>query len=97
MKIQKKSCSYNTVTLSGYNSHTEPRFKQLNLLKIEDQLKLQELKFYFKYNPRNLRVYLLNWQIVNIDLHDTRKSKNIHARTKHEFAKKFLNIICHSL
>ena len=30
------------LNLSGYNSHTEPLIKQLNLLKIEDQLKLQE-------------------------------------------------------
>ena len=92
IKIQKRAVRI--ITLSGYNSHTEPLFKQLNLLKIEDQLKLQELKFYFKYIHRHLPVYLLNWQItpnVNIHLHDTRKSKNIHtARTKHEFAKKCL-------
>ena len=40
MKIQKKAI--HIITLSGYNSHTETLFKQLNLLKIEDQLKLQE-------------------------------------------------------
>ena len=89
IKIQKRAVRI--ITLSGYNSHTEPLFKQLNLLKIEDQLKLQKLKFYFKYIHRHLPVYLLNWQItpnVNIHFHDTRKSKNIHtARTKHEFAK----------
>ena len=36
IKILKKAVR---ITLSGYNSHTEPLFKQLNLLKIEDQLK----------------------------------------------------------
>ena len=40
MKNQKKAV--HIVTLSGYNSHTESLFKLLNLLKIEDQLKLQE-------------------------------------------------------
>ena len=88
IKIQKKAVRI--ITLSGYNS----LFKQLNLLKIEDQLKLQELKCYFKYIHRHLPVYLLNWQItpnVNIYLHDTRKSKNIHtAKSKHEFTKQCL-------
>ena len=97
MKIQIKA--FRIITLSGYNSLTQPLFKQLNLLKIEDQLKLQELKFYFNYIHRHLPVYLLNWQItpnVNVHLHDTRKSKNIHtARTKHELAKKVFAIICH--
>ena len=37
IKILKKAVRI--ITLSGYNSHTEPLFKQLNLLKIEDQLK----------------------------------------------------------
>ena len=94
IKIKKKAV--HIITLSGYNSHTEPLLKQLNLLKIEDQLKLQELKFYFKYIHRHLPVYLLTWQItpnVNIHLHDTR----ILNRTKHEFAKNVLNINCHSL
>ena len=30
------------ITLNKYNSHTEPLFKNLKLLKIEDMLKLQE-------------------------------------------------------
>ena len=58
MKIQKKT--FRIITLSGYCSHTEPLFKHLNLLKIEDQSQLQELKCYFKYIHRNLPVYLLN-------------------------------------
>ena len=44
------------INLSGYNSHTVLLFKQLNLLEI-DQLKLQEIKFYFKYIHRNVPVY----------------------------------------
>ena len=34
MKILKKAVRM--ITLSGYNKHTEPLFKQFNLLKIED-------------------------------------------------------------
>ena len=66
---------------------SQPRLMKLNLLKIEDQLKLQGLKFYFKYIHRYLPVYLLHWHITpNVDIHldDTKnlKSKNIYtART----------------
>ncbi len=51
------------ITLSGYSSHSEPLFKQLNVLKIADQLRLQELKFYFKYIHKNLPAYLLDWDL----------------------------------
>ena len=44
--IQKKAIRI--ITASSYISHTEPLFKQLNLLKVEDVLTLQELTFYFK-------------------------------------------------
>ena len=47
LKIQKKAVR--VITLSGYSAHSEPLFKQLNVLKVADQLRLQELKFYFKY------------------------------------------------
>ena len=64
------------------------------MLKIADQLRLQELQFYFKYIHKNLPAYLLDWEFisnVNIHLHDTRTSSKIHTvRTKHEFAKKCL-------
>ena len=67
------------------------------MLKIEDQLRLQELQFYFKYIHKNLPAYLLDWKFisnVNIHLHDTRTSSKIHTvRTKHEFAKKWMNIL----
>ena len=93
LKIQKKK-TVRIITLSGYSSHSEPLFKQLNMLKTADQLRLQELKFYFKYIHKNLHAYLLDWQFisnVNIHLHNTRTSSKIHTvRTKHEFAKKNL-------
>ena len=75
-------------------SQVEPLFKQLNMLKIADQLRLQELKFYFKYIHKNLPAYLLDWEFisnVNIHFHDARTSSKIHTvRAKHEFAKKCL-------
>ena len=80
------------ITLSGNSSHSEPLFKQLNMLKIADQLCLQELQFQFKYIHKNLPAYLIDWEFivnVNIHLHNTRTSSKIHTvTTKHEFAKK---------
>ena len=88
--IQKKAIRL--ITASSYISHTEPLFKQLNLLKVEDILTLQELKFYFKYNQGILPKYLQNWNFIpnsKIHNHNTRKITTLHTfKTKHEFAKK---------
>ncbi len=46
------------LSLSTYNAHTEPLFKQLKLLKIIDIFKLRELKFYYKYKNNKLPQYL---------------------------------------
>ena len=95
--IQKKAIRI--ITASSYISHTEPLFKQLNLLKVEDILTLQELKFYFKYNQGILPKYSQNWNFIpnsKIHNHNTRKITTLHTfKTKHEFAKKnHLNITC---
>ncbi len=53
-----------------YNAHTHPIFKQLKLLKVKDILKLQELKFYFKYINRKLPYYLQSLPFSrNSDIH----------------------------
>ena len=87
-KFKKKAIRI--ITASSYISHTEPLFKQLNLLKVEDILTLQELKFYFKYNQGILPKYLQNWNFIpNSKIHNqnTRKITTLHTfKTKHEFA-----------
>ena len=84
VKIHKKAVPI--ITLNKYNSHTEPLFKKINTLKIED--------FYYKYRHQNIPVYLLNWQInPNTCIHNynTRRTTELHTyRTKHEFAKQNL-------
>ena len=45
--LQKKAVRI--ITSSKYNSHTDPLFKDLALLKVEDIYKINILKFYFKY------------------------------------------------
>ena len=55
VKLQKKILRI--MTCSPYNSHTEPLFKTLGLLKIEDMLKLNTLNFIYKLNNNKLPVY----------------------------------------
>ena len=55
-KLQKKAIRI--VSLSKYNAHTEPIFKRLQLLKVADILKIQELKFYYRFMHNTLPRYL---------------------------------------
>ncbi len=81
---------------SKYNAYTDALFKQLKLLKVNDILKLQELKFYYKYENNKLPHYL---QILPFHPntkthdHDTRIKHHIHhPRGKHVFAKKLCSL-----
>ena len=47
------------ITCSKYNAHSEPLFKELKLLKLEDIRKLQELNLYYKLVHRQLPSYML--------------------------------------
>ena len=75
-------------------THSEPLLKQLNLLKVEDILKLQQLKFYHKLINRQLPGYFTCFPITpatEIHQHSTRAaSKLFITRANHEFAKKSL-------
>ncbi len=50
-KLQKRVIRI--LSLSKYNAHSEPLIKKHKLLNICDILKLQELKFYYKYKTAN--------------------------------------------
>ena len=90
VKLQKRPIR--TLTRSKYNAHTEPLFKSANLLKLNDMLKLNELKFYFKFVKKCLPTSLQNLPLnlnYTIHEHNTRSRINIHlTNVKHEFAKK---------
>ena len=60
VKIQKKVLRI--ITCSRYNSHTEPLFKALKLLKLEDMLRLNTLNFCFKLNNFCLPEYFRSFQ-----------------------------------
>ncbi len=88
-KLQKRAIRI--VTLNKYNSHTEPIFKELKLLKVMDIYKLNVLKFYHKYVNQKLPHYLQMLPLQpnnNIHSHYTRNHDNLHIRrVNHEFAK----------
>ena len=48
---------------SKFNAHTEPIFKELNLLKMNDIFLHQQLKFYFKYINNQLPDYFKSFNI----------------------------------
>ena len=57
-KLQKRAVRI--ITRSKYNSHTDPLFRKLNLLKAKDLFELNVLKLFYKYK-KNL--YLSTFQI----------------------------------
>ena len=92
VKLQKKAVRI--VSLSKYNAHTEPILKQLGLLKVTDILKVQELKFFYRYKHGLLPDYLLSMPFntnTTVHGHNTRQKQNIHQPfAKHVFARKCL-------
>ena len=57
-KLQKRAVRI--ITASKYNSHTEPLFKQLNLMTLNDIFMSNALKFYYKYENGSLPQYFNN-------------------------------------
>lgn len=86
-KMQKRSVRL--ITNSKYNSHTEPLFKELRLLKVVDINRLQELLFYRKYRISTLPAYFLTNYITpcgELHSYNTRNnSRVIIPRFRHEF------------
>ena len=54
-KLQKKAIRI--ISNVGYRDHTEPQFKNLNILKLENIYKTTLLKFYFNYCHKLLPSY----------------------------------------
>ena len=58
IKLQKKAIR--NVSKAKYNAHTSELFKKLNIVKFEDILKINCLKFFFKYENNLLPKYFAN-------------------------------------
>ena len=54
-KLQKKV--KRTLSMSKYNAHTEPFFKKLQFINLNDIFKLQQLTFYYKHIKSDLPKY----------------------------------------
>ena len=57
-KLQKRAVRI--ITRSKYNSHRDPLFRKLNLLKAKDLFELNVLKLFYKYKKKSLPFYLSN-------------------------------------
>ena len=90
IKLQKRAIR--VVSNSKYNSHTEPLFKKLKLLKLTYIFNCQQIKFYHKFLNNKLPEYFTNiFTRLNNSTHNysTRNRDNISfERVKHEYAKK---------
>ena len=79
-------------TNSNYNAHTEPLFKLLNILKIDDLYRLNLLKFYYKYVNNDLHLFFNSFSIMprsEMHTYDTRQKENMCTNpTIHCFADK---------
>ena len=87
--IQKRTVGI--LTSSKYNSHTEPLFKQTNLLKVNDICKLNEITFYYKLVNKQQPQYFNSFtHDTNSDIHshNTRRRIELHIpKSKPDFAK----------
>ena len=89
-KVQKRAVRL--ITLSKYNAHTEPIFKQLRILKLQHLCTLQELKFCYRLE-NNLLPYFFYSGIFSkyheTHSHNTRGMNNyLLPQFKHMFIKK---------
>ena len=57
VNLQKRAARISTC--SKYNAHTEPLLKALNLLKIEDIMKIKALKSYHRYKQNEVQNILI--------------------------------------
>ena len=77
-KLQKRFIRI--ISCSSYNAHTEPLFKKLELLKLEDLFNVNVMKFYYKYCHESLPSYFYSFNLhTQADIHDygTRSQGNL--------------------
>ena len=85
-KLQKKAVR--VITNSHFIAHTEPLFKKLSILKLDDIFKLQVLKFYFNYRHNSVPIYFQLFDFVSrsethhYDTRNKEKLSTTKTRTK---------------
>ncbi len=89
VKLKKKIVEF---LASANTMHTEPIFKRLKQLKVNDILIMQELNFYYKFIHETLPSYLQNLPLyanTNTQDYAKRTNQNVHLEfiPNHEHAK----------
>ena len=88
-KLQKRAVRL--ITLAKFNAHSEPIFKSLNLLKVQDIFEICQMKFYHNYLNKNLPHFFNQMIFQNnnqIHRYETRINSQFHLpKIKHSFAK----------
>ncbi len=82
-KLQKKAIW--VISVSKYNAHTELILKKLKLLKVEDIVKMNELKFYYKFENGLLPDYFnkTQEQVVNVRINKNCFTLNQNSQIHH--------------
>ena len=75
---------------SSFNAHTEPLFKELQILKMEDLFSLSKYKFYYNYCQKKLPSYYNSIDFsptADVHPYNTRNQRNLFIpRVNHSFA-----------
>ena len=68
------------MTNSKYNTHTEPLFKELEMLKVSDIFNVQCMKFWYKFVNKSLPEYFGTMFTFNNELYqtETRGQNQLH-------------------
>ena len=77
-KLQKKIVRI--ICNAKYNAHSEPLFKQLNILTVSDLFRISCLSFLYKFINQELPEYLLSFRFLahsNVHRHHTRFNNNV--------------------
>ena len=86
MLLQKKCLR--AITGSKLFAHTDPLFKAISILKIEDIFKINKIKLYFKYIKIILPFYFQSLMFQeNVHRYGTRNCDLRKIRVRHDFAK----------
>ena len=79
-KLQKKCVRL--ITKSKYNSHTDPLFRDLRIIKLSDMLNLKMIMFYYDYERRALPNYFIDSFLIRqnrIHDHNTRNAEDFRV------------------
>ena len=85
-KLQKEAVRL--ITLAKFNAHSEPIFKSLNLLKVQDIFEICQMKFYHNCLNKKLPHFFNQISFQNNNHYETRINSQFHLpKIKHSFAK----------